>query len=181
MISRSQNHLEEDRIILAVIDQKDLTEADQHHLQECEHCNGKVIQLKEELLGLGENARQSVPQMSKNIVLPREEQSHVRSNSSWFPSFAAAAIAGLVLFVYFLGMESMTPRMMTLQNPDALLEDEYLMEEIYEMVESPFSDELYEITGGNGGFDDEFLQFIVPDIPEDFQSGKFIKGGTDQC
>ncbi len=90
-------------------------------------------------------------------------------------------MAGLVLFFYFLGMEAMSPRLPVLLSPEIVLEDEYLMEEIFEMVENPFSDVLYEIIGDNGGFDEEFLQFVVPDVQEDFQSKLFIQGGIKQC
>ncbi len=75
----------------------------------------------------------------------------------------------------------MSPQLTALQSYETLLEDEYLMEEIFEMVENPLSDELYRLTGDNGGFDDDFLQFVVPDIQEDFQSKHFIQGGIKQC
>jgi len=55
------------------------------------------------------------------------------------------------------------------------------MEEISEMVENPLSESLYEITGNNGGFDEDFFEFMVPDIQEDFQSKYFIQGGIKQC
>jgi hypothetical protein len=48
------------------------------------------------------------------------------------------------------------------------------MREISELVEDPLSDDMYEISGEDGiGFDDdedEFLQFILPDIENDLQS-----------
>jgi len=39
------------------------------------------------------------------------------------------------------------------------------------------NEELYELTGENGaGFDEDFLQFVVPDIQDDFQSEIIIQG-----
>ena len=181
MKSQNQSHLDEKQIIRAVIDEKELAGEDRQHLLECQHCNDKVAWFKDELQEFGDNVRVSVPPLTKNIILPREEATPVSYKSSWLPSFGAAAMAGLVLFFYFLGMETMSPRLTPLQSPEALLEDEYLMEEIFEMVENPFSDSLYEIIGDNGGFDEEFLEFIVPDIQEDFQSKYFIQGGIKQC
>ena len=55
------------------------------------------------------------------------------------------------------------------------------MQEIFEMVENPLSDEMYEIIGDNGYFDEEFFEFVVPDFQEDFQSERFIHGGIKQC
>ncbi len=181
MKPQNQAHLNEEQITWAVIDEKELTGEDRQHLLECQLCNRKVEQFKSELQELGENARLSVPPLTKNIMLPSEEVTPASSKSSWLPTFGAAAMAGLVLFFYFLGMESMSPRLPALQSPEIVLEDEYLMEEIFEMVENPFSDVLYEIIGDNGGFDEEFLQFVVPDVQEDFQSKLFIQGGIKQC
>ena len=181
MKSQNQAHLNEEQIILEVIDEEELAGADRQHLLECRLCNKKVAWFRDELQELGENAGLSVPPMTKNITLPREELTPVSHKSSWLPFFGVTAMAGLVLFFYFLGMESMSPRLTPFQSSEALLEDEYLMEEIFQMVENPLSDELYEITGDNGGFDEEFLQFVVPDIQEDFQSENFIQGGIKQC
>jgi len=181
MKSERQAHLNEEQIIGAVIDEKELTGEDRQHLLECRICHGKIEHLRDELQELGENARLSVEPMRKNITLPREEPASAGFRLGWFPSFGVVAMAGLVLFVYFLGMESMSPQLTALQSYETLLEDEYLMEEIFEMVENPLSDELYRLTGENGGFDDEFLQFVVPDIQEDFQSKHFIQGGIKQC
>jgi hypothetical protein len=180
---QNQAHLNGEQIIRAVIDEKELAGADRQHLLECQLCNKKVAWFKDELQELGKNAGLSVPPLTKNITLPREERTPVSHKSSWLPSFGVAAMAGLVLFFYFLGMESMSPRLTPFQSSssEALVEDEYLMEKIFQMVENPLSDELYEITGDNGGFDEEFLQFVVPDIQEDFQSENFIQGGINQC
>lgn len=171
MKQQKQNHLKEEQVIWAVIDEHELTGEDRQHLLECQLCSGKVARFKAELQELGENARMSVPPQTRTIRLPIEEPAKPSAKSSWLPSFAAAALAGFILFFYFLGTETMTPRMIALQSPESFMEDEYLMDEIFEMVENPFSDVIYEITGENGGYDDEFLQFIIPDdTQDDFQS-----------
>jgi hypothetical protein len=181
MKSQNDVHLQEEKIIRAVIDENELAGEDRQHLEDCQLCNRKVAWFKVELQELGDNARVSVPPLTKNITLPREEPTPASYKSRWLPSFGAAAMAGLVLFFYFLGMESMSPGTPAFQSAEALLEEEYLMEEIFEMVEYPLSDVLYEITGDNSGFDEEFLQYIVPDVQEDFQSKYLIQGGIKQC
>jgi hypothetical protein len=181
MISQNQVHLNEDMIVGAVIDDNELTGKQRQHLLECRFCHGKVEQFKSELQEFGENTRLSAPPLTKNIILPSDEPDPASYKSSWLPSFGAAVMAGLVLFFYFLGMESRSLRFTPLQSPGISLEDENLMEEIFEMVENPLSDELYQITGDNGGFDEEFFQFIIPDIQEDFQSQYYIQGGIKQC
>ena len=181
MKSQNQIHLNDDMIVRAVIDDKELTGKQRQHFLECRFCYKKVEQLKSELQEFGENTRLSAPSLTKNIILPSDEPNQTSYKSSWLPSFGAVVMAGLVLFFYFLGMEARFSKFTPLQSPEISLEDENLMEEIFEMVENPLSDVLYEITGDNGGFDEEFLQFVVPDVQEDFQSKFFIQGGIKQC
>ena len=181
MKSDNKIHLSEELITRAVIDEQDLGETERQHLMTCRICNDKVRQVKGELQELGENALLAVEPSRKAVILPREEPVAERNKSSWLPTFGVAAMACLVLFFYFLGMESMSPRLIPYQSADALVEDEYLMEEISEMVENPLSETLYEITGDNEVFDDDFFQFMVPDIQENLQSEYLIQGGITLC
>jgi hypothetical protein len=87
------------------------------------------------------------------------------------------------MFFYFMSMEIMPrPGLITMQSQENLLEDESLMRQISEMVENPLSDDMYEISGENGvDFDEDFLQFLVPEIQDDFQSELLIQGGIKRC
>jgi hypothetical protein len=170
MSAQNDIHLNDEQLIWAVIDEKELTVEDRRHLQECVICNEKVTSFRAELQGFGEYARTSVPPLSKDMVLPQVEQTSASGMLDWFPSFSAAVMTGLILFVYFLGIEATSPRLPDYQAPEDLLTEEYLMDEIFEMVENPLSNELYQLVGENDGFDDEFLQFVIPDIQDDFQS-----------
>jgi len=182
MKSHNNTHLNEEKITRAVIDEQELDRADRQHLAACLICHKKVTQIKDELQELGDNALWAVEPLRKNVILPHEEPAPASHKSSWLPTFGVTAMAGLALFFYFLGMESMSPTRLTpYQSAEVLMEDEYLMEEIFEMVENPLSETLYEITGDNEGFDEDFLQFMVPEIEEDFQSEYFIQGGIKQC
>ena len=82
-----------------------------------------------------------------------------------------------------MGMKTMlSPTLTTLQNQESLLEDESLMREISEMVEYPLPENLYELTGEHGiSFEEDFLEFVVPDIQNDFQSEIIIQGGMTRC
>jgi len=184
MKQANNSHLLEEQIFRAVIDEKDLSTEDHLHLLQCPDCTNRVRHLQEGLHVLGEKARQAVPPFSRPVRLPDKRPVRVSHSAGWLPFFGAAAMAGLVVFFYFMGMETMSPGpAITLQNQARLLEDESLMEEISEMVDNPLSDELYEISGDNGtGLDEDFLQFVVPSIQDDFQSEIFIQdGGLQQC
>ncbi|MBW2466598.1 MAG: hypothetical protein JRF02_04790 [Deltaproteobacteria bacterium] len=175
------NHLSEEQILWATIDASELQEENRLHLSQCRLCRKRIEILQDELHGFGENVARSVPPLTKKIKLPREEPEMVGKRASWLPSFGVAAMACLALFFYFLGTESNIPKHTAILSPGAVFEDEYLMEDIFEIVENPFSETMYEITGDNGSFDDEFLEYVVPDIQEDFQSKNYIQGGVKQC
>jgi hypothetical protein len=170
MKKHNYGHLSEDGIIWAVVDEKELSEEDHCHLMGCRLCQGKVEQFTAHLQVFGERAELSVPPLTKTMRMPQAEPAAAKHRPSWIHFVGAAAMAGLILFFYFLGMDAMSPKLATVQGPGNLLEDEYLMQEISEMVEYPLSTELYEITGDAADFDDDYMQFIVPDFQEDSQS-----------
>ena len=170
MNKHNDGHLSEERIVMAVVDEKELSEENYLHLLDCRLCQGKVEQFMSHLQEFGERAELSVPPLTKIMRMPLAESSSAKHKPSWIHFVGAAAMAGLILFLYFLGMDAMSPKLATVQGPENLLEDEDLMQEISEMVEYPLPTELYEITGDAAGFDDDFMQFIVPDFQEDFRS-----------
>jgi hypothetical protein len=172
MKAKGYAHLQQEQIHWAVIDEMELAGDDQQHLRECPVCKRKVEQFRGELQELGQKAEQAVPPFSRPVWLPSEEPVRISRNSGWLPFFGAAAMAGLLVFFYFMSMEAIAPSdLATLQTQEGLLEDEALMRQISEMVENPLSEDMKEISGDNGiGFDDDFLEFVVPDIQDDFQS-----------
>ena len=78
----------------------------------------------------------------------------------------------LVVFFYFMGLNTVNHLQLSpLQSQESLLEDEVLMREISVLVESPLSGGIYEIIGENGNsYEEDFLDFVVPEIQDDFQS-----------
>ena len=175
MKSENQFHLNEEQISRVVVDEADLAREHRLHLSECQICRKQVDQFRQELFTLGKYAGLSVPPFRKTISLPSEESAPSGHNSRWLPSFAAAVMAGLVLFVYFLSVETTPPNITKVvgleeQSLEVTLEDEDLMDEIFELVEYPLPDVMYEMTGNNGVNFDEFLQNVVPDDQDDFQS-----------
>ena len=169
---RNHDHLQQEHILWAVIDESELAGEYRQHLRQCPVCKTKVEQLRSGLEDLGEIARQAVPSYTRPVRLPSERVARISQNAGWLPFFGAAAMAGLLVFFYFMGTKTMIPsEFATLQSQESLLEDESLMRQISEMVENPLSEDMYEISGENGiWFDDDFLQFVVPDIQDDFQS-----------
>jgi len=183
MKEANSRHLQENQILLAVIDENDLGENARHHFLECSRCRGKVALIRDSLQDFGEIAGRAVPPFSRRLKLPVARESGPALIPAWLPISAAAAIAGFAVFFYFMGMQTPNPpQVTTLQSVENLVEDETLMREISELVEYPLPDDLYEITGDDGEFyDDDFLQFAVPDTQDDFQSELITQGGIMQC
>lgn len=184
MKAQNHQHLQEEHILWAIIDETELSEEARKHLQGCSVCKGQVKHFRDELQEFGQQAKGAVPPFSRPVKLPRAKPAAVSRNAGWLPFFGAAAMASLVVFFYFMGMKTTVypVKLATLQSQETLLEDETLMREISEMVEYPLYEDMYEITGENGnGYDDDFLQFVVPDILDDFQSELIMQGGIIRC
>lgn len=163
---QNHGHLQEEQVLWAVIDEKELAGDSQKHLLDCPACKKKVEQFRDELEQLGQKARQSVPPFMRAVKLPKEESATVSHNIGWLPFFGAAAMAGFAVFFYFMSMETMPPtnKLTTLQNEESLLEDKSRIREISDVVEVPFSGDMYEITGDfEIGFDEDLYAIIGDD------------------
>jgi len=172
MRAQNHEHLQDEQILWALIDETELGEDVQQHLIECQHCKGRVARFSYNLQEFGDKARQAVPPYSGSVKLPAAMSSKTLFTAGWLPFFGAAAMAVLIVFFYFMGLNTVNYLQLSpLQGQESLLEDEVLMREISELVESPLSGGIYEIIGENGsGYDEDFLDFVVPEIQDDFQS-----------
>ena len=70
MKSQDSQHLQEEKIIWAVIDEMELAADDRQHLMQCQECRAKVEMFTEELHEFGEDAKFSVPPFSRTVKLP---------------------------------------------------------------------------------------------------------------
>jgi hypothetical protein len=176
MKEQIQEHLRDEQIIWAIIDIQELAEAHQQHLLECHLCKEKVDRFSNELDEFGQKVRGAVPPLSRQINLPAVEPSRVRHQDGWLPFFGAVAMAGLVVFFYFMSIKTVVPvQFSTGQSQESLMEDEGLMQEISELIEYPLTEDIYEVTGKNGtDYDDDFLDFDEPDIQDDFSFEQII-------
>jgi hypothetical protein len=176
MKEQNHDHLREEQILWAVIDKKELTGDARQHLLDCGVCKTRVEQFSHDLLVFGDRARHAVPPYSRPVKLPAEKPVRAVFNGGWFPFFGTLAAAGLVLFFYFMGMNTLTPVQIAVPaGQESLLEDEVLMRDISEMVEDPLSEDIYQFTGENGnGYYEDFLDFVVPGMQDDDSQSEFI-------
>lgn len=180
---QEEHHLQRSQVQRAIIDENDLGEMARQHLRQCPVCRTAVAQLREELQQFEERTGLAVPPLSRPVRLPADRAAGTAHANNWLPFFGAAAMAGFVVFFYFMGLQTgPTVGPGPLPGQDGMLEDESLMREITKLVEYPLSEDLYEISGkSSNGFDDDFLHFVVPDTEEDFQSELTIQGGIKRC
>lgn len=182
MMEQDQIHLQQEQILWAVIDERELGQDVYQHLQKCPVCKAKIEQYNAELLEFGRKALEAVPPSRRTVRLPCKRPAAISHDAGWLSFFGAAAMAGFVVFFYIMGIYSTMPPGQLITTQSEMLEDESLMQEISEMVENPLFNDMYEITGENGtGFDDDFLQFVVPDTLDDFQSEIYKQGGVWRC
>ena len=176
MKEQNSSHLREEHIIRAIVDEKDLDGTHRQHLLDCPDCSTKVARFRDELREFGDNAGRYAPPLTRKIKLPEAKPARRSRNVGRLPFFGAAAAAGLVVFFYLMGMQTGTqPRLTNLQSLENQPENGYMMLEVSEIIDDPLYEDLYEITGENGiGFDEEFMQFVVPGSEDDSQSEFFI-------
>lgn len=151
MKGQNHAHLLEEQVLWAVIGEKELGGETQQHLRHCPACRQRVAQFHDGLEDFGLAARGAVPPFSRAIRLPAEKPAAASSKAGWLPFFGAAAMAGLLVFFYFIGMETMAPdRLITQQGQESLLAEESLMREIAELAETPLPADMYAMAGDKG-------------------------------
>lgn len=152
-------HLDEDRIIVSMVDENDLSRKDKSHLENCPACQGRKGALMAQLEGVGHMAKELAPRPPL-ISLPEPKV-------SWGLSFrwpvVASGLASLFIIVavwglMFLGGPPMqiTPgpagqQVVGLSFIDDILEDSVLPAYDQDITAASFE-----------YFDDAFMDFVIP-------------------
>ena len=164
------NHLGEELILRALIDETDLSEAARRHLAECPLCRGKKETLEQDLLRFGRIAKQNSPAPKGRISLP--EKSHW-VNVGWFWNWQAAsgmvAVAAIVLVVIswnalFRGQ----PEFPMVATNQELIAAEEFMTEVDLLVNNALPAVYLDISGESySEVDEEFIDYMVPAAYDD--------------
>ena len=162
-----RSHLTDDQILQAVVDEEELSLPIREHLSTCFQCRDAKKRFEEELSKVGHMARRSVPIASQRISLPDEEP---RRHKSWFWGWrgwaGAALAAGLVILsVWWSPVFRPVPEDSRDMLAEETWEGEAFMAEISVLVENALPPEYLVISGeSDPGFDEVFMQFVVPSI-----------------
>jgi len=181
------NHLGEELIIRALIDETDLSEAARRHLAECPLCRGEKEKLEQDLFQFGRIAKQNSPVPKGRISLPERRR---RGRIGWFWNWQAAsgmaALAMILLVVIsWNALFRAQPEFSMVATNQELIEAEEFMTEVEVLVNNALPAVYLDISGESYmEVDEEFIDYVVPAEYEDlsrYDDGKTKIGGERLC
>ena len=162
-----EQHLDEQQLIQAVVDENDLPQSMQVHLVSCHQCRSSKVSFEQELVHLGQLAERYSPPPQRKITIPVHEARNSRwSFLNWRNAIGAAATVAAVLLVFW-GTTSLRnlSEFGTAGAPSELMEAKRLMTEVNMLVENALPPLYLEITAEyKPDYDKEFYQFLIPQI-----------------
>ncbi|MFC1813201.1 hypothetical protein ACFL03_10985 [Thermodesulfobacteriota bacterium] len=169
MNSEKNGHLDKDQLIVAVIDEKDLPLSLQEHLAACPQCRTDKIRFERKLTQIGRLAKQYAPLPEQKISLPESKprRSLLRPESWQIAAGTALAVAVVIFAVLWSRPPGIKPEIAIKVTANEMLEAESFMDAISALTENALPAVYLDITGESYiGFDEEFMQFVVPNINE---------------
>lgn len=178
------DHLNENQIILAMVEEADLPLSLREHLSICAECQASKERFEQELARLGRMAELLVPDPEKRVSLPPERP---RSAIGWFRNWrsclgVAAATALVIIAIWWFGLARITPE----RGVDMLAQEKWeadpLMTEIGTLVENALPQVYLDISvESDSVFDEEFMQFFIPPVNNDSLSYNPGEKGERLC
>jgi hypothetical protein len=167
VISDNKEHLDEQQLIQAVVDENDLPQPMQKHLASCDQCRLSKDGFEQDLARLGQIAARYAPQPRKKITLPVHE---VRPNRwawvNWRHAIGAVATVAVIVFVFWGSTTMWNPAgIKTAGTPAELSEARRFMTEVDMLVENALPPLYLEISAeSKPNYDEAFYQFLIPQI-----------------
>jgi hypothetical protein len=191
----NKDHLNENRILMAVVDDALLPTALKSHLAVCAYCRSQKEAIERNFLLIGQKAREMAPLPAKRIHLPvSEPQKPIWRyvTASAFSILLAAAIGFWMIFPNPSVQKNVSPALSVpsaqkntpsdLAAEDAW-EDEIFMTEISVLSENALPEEYSQLaaTADLAEFDEEFFDYIVPETNISPLSGRRNAKGGPLC
>lgn len=177
-------HLDEDQLLRALVDEGDLPAPLREHLSLCPVCRAEMERFEKTLARLGETAEHLTPSPIRRVSLPAEAASS-RGWWSWGWRGAlatAVSIAVVILVISWSLLVKETPESGVAMVSSETWQDMELMIEIRRLEENPLSEVYLDISVGSYlGFDEGFMEFVVPPIETDTLSRDWGRGGGLKC
>jgi len=163
----SKAHLNEDLIVKAAIDKKDLPPEARSHLSGCAECRLKLEELEGDLYSFTSITEKLMPAPQKTIRLSVEDRNSIKFG------WKAPAFAGLLIIMITLGTlpflmpegeVQITVKSFTIaQLEEEMASDRLLVAGVMELEEN-IMPEIYNLLAGDTDSDqyDEFIDFVLP-------------------
>ena len=184
MSLKNNNHLNDDELIWAVVDEAELPSALREHLFSCPKCRARKSLFEQNLVRLGQKAESLAPSPERKVSLNFEEPlRHAWWSWSWRNVLALTVTAAICIAVIWGSHRFFTkPDSRVASLTQEMLADERLMNEISLLVENALP-QLYDDVSkeDNSLFDDEFMQFVVPSIEHEITSHDLTTRGVALC
>ncbi len=165
----TDNHLTEDQILMALVDESELDLKFQSHLAACPLCNSEKIKIERGIGELSRTAKRMTPMPTRSIRLPE-----TKSRSFFWSGWRLSPVMGIALATVLVLMVLWRParfyhqpdlgRDMLSQEMD---EDHQFMTEVEILVENALPKEYQDILAVvETEFEDDFMYYIVPSIED---------------
>jgi hypothetical protein len=178
------SHLEDDKLLWAVVDEAELPTSLRQHLSSCPQCRARKELVEQNLVRLGQRAEGFTPSPEKKVSLRFEEPRRSSWLSwSWRSALAVTITAALVIAVFWASnIFITTPDGRVANLTQESVEDERLMNEISLLVENALPSFYGDIAEeDNSLFDEEFMQFVVPTIDAEIMGNDLTTKGVALC
>lgn len=173
-MNKNGSHLNEDRIIKAIVDRAQLLPSEKDHLSACPECRNALEDFERDLNLIGQRAEKFVPLPKKrSVVYDKAGKGFI---FGWRTSLAGAAIVlFLVVSIYSDSMKLLFNK--TEIADSELYSEEIFMSEVNNLVENPLPAKyLFVSDEEDTDYEEDFIDFVVPSSEGDVLSG-IEKGG----
>jgi len=165
----TDNHLTEDQILMALVDESELGLKFQSHLAACPICNNEKIKIERRIGELSRMAKRMTQMPTRSIRLPE-----TKSRSFFWSGWRLSPVMGIALATVLVLMVLWRPARFYHQpglGQDMLSqemdEDNQFMTEVEILVENALPKEYQDILAVvETEFEDDFMYYIVPSVED---------------
>lgn len=169
MSSERINHLSEDQIIRAIVDQADLTRDLREHLSQCPQCGPKKRQAEENLAQLGRMAERFSPTPQRPIRLPARQSRVFFLSRPWQFALGTAFVC---LFIWVLAgpllFKDEPVKKAGISTRYMIESDQQFMTEVTLLSENALPQEYMDMIGeSDEDLEEDFMDFLIPSLEDD--------------
>ena len=162
-------HLNEDKIIRAIVDENDLTTSERNHLSKCSICQKGKQEFEQVLHRMGDMSQELVPSPQRRFIVHSQKS---RSSFRWQPALVTGCV--MVLLVVGIWKSSLFKKfqengsvqiVQTMESDQhrlaaVTLVEDYALPDVYQDIIGISDEEDY--ADYDDYYDDEFLEFVLP-------------------